>query len=49
MSHALKAALLSGLVFPGLGQIMLKHYKRGIAVVVVTLVLMALFMIYAVN
>jgi hypothetical protein len=31
MNNALKGALLSGLVFPGLGQIMLKHYKRGIA------------------
>jgi len=32
-NNALKAALLSGLVFPGLGQIMLRHYKRGIALV----------------
>ncbi len=31
MNNALKGALLSGLVFPGLGQIMLRHYKRGIA------------------
>jgi len=29
MKHSLKGALLSGLVFPGLGQIVLKHYKRG--------------------
>ena len=29
MNNSLKGALLSGLVFPGLGQIMLKHYKRG--------------------
>jgi len=29
MNNALKGALFSGLVFPGLGQIMLKHYKRG--------------------
>ena len=49
MSHALKASLLSGLVFPGLGHIILKHYKRGVALVVVTLVLMAFFMYYAVN
>jgi len=26
---------LSGLVFPGLGQIVLKHYKRGIALLIV--------------
>jgi uncharacterized membrane protein YbjE (DUF340 family) len=30
MNHAMKAALLSGLVFPGLGQAVLKHYKRAI-------------------
>jgi hypothetical protein len=31
MNNSLKGALLSGLVFPGLGQIILRHYKRGIA------------------
>jgi len=31
MNNSLKGALLSGLVFPGLGQVVLKHYKRGIA------------------
>ncbi len=30
MKYSLKGALLSGIVFPGLGQIVLKHYKRGI-------------------
>ncbi len=30
MNNALKGALLSGLVLPGLGQVVLKHYKRGI-------------------
>ncbi|MCK5352225.1 hypothetical protein KAJ77_06585 [bacterium] len=30
MKYSLKGALLSGIVFPGLGQIILKHYKRGI-------------------
>ncbi len=30
MSNALKGALLSGVIFPGLGQVVLKHYKRGI-------------------
>lgn len=30
-SHALKAALLSGLVFPGLGQALLRHYGRAAA------------------
>jgi len=31
MNNAMKGALLSGLVLPGLGQIVLKSYKRGIA------------------
>ena len=30
MNYALKGALLSGLVFPGLGQVVLKYFKRGI-------------------
>ena len=30
MKYSLKGALFSGVVFPGLGQIILKHYKRGI-------------------
>ena len=35
MKRSLKGALLSGLVFPGLGQIVLKHFVRG-AVIMVT-------------
>lgn len=31
MKNSTKGALLSGLVFPGLGQLILKHYKKGIA------------------
>jgi TM2 domain-containing membrane protein YozV len=45
MTQALKGALLSGLVLPGLGQIMLKHYKRGIALMLI--VLTALFVLVA--
>ena len=37
MTKALKGALLSGLVLPGLGQVMLKHYKRGIALMLIVL------------
>jgi TM2 domain-containing membrane protein YozV len=37
MRLAIKAALLSGLVFPGLGQIYLKRPVRGIAFIMVTL------------
>jgi TM2 domain-containing membrane protein YozV len=32
MKTAIKAALLSGFVFPGLGQIYLKRYKRGLTI-----------------
>ena len=35
MSKALKGALLSALVFPGLGEILLKSYARGFAFVVI--------------
>jgi hypothetical protein len=37
MNNSSKGALLSGLVFPGLGQVFLKHYKRGIAMMLVVL------------
>ena len=45
MTQALKGALLSGLVLPGLGQVALKHYKRGIALMLIILV--ALFVLVA--
>ena len=38
MKTAIKSALLSGLVFPGLGQISLKHHLRGIILILITLV-----------
>ena len=31
MTHAFKGLLLSGLVYPGLGQVILKRYLRGVA------------------
>jgi hypothetical protein len=37
MNNSLKGAFLSGVVFPGLGQIILKHYKRGIALMLTVL------------
>ena len=37
MSNSTKAALLSGLGLPGLGQVVLKHYKRGIALMIAVL------------
>jgi hypothetical protein len=41
MSKALKGALLSALVFPGLGQLVLKSYARGVAFAAVTLACLA--------
>lgn len=38
MKNSLKGALLSGLVFPGLGQVVLKHHKRGFALMLTVLV-----------
>lgn len=35
MTKSLKGALLSGLIFPGVGQVFLKHYKRGIALMLI--------------
>jgi TM2 domain-containing membrane protein YozV len=35
MTNALKGALLSGLVLPGLGQMLLKRYMRGLAFIAV--------------
>jgi TM2 domain-containing membrane protein YozV len=43
MKAAIKAALLSGFVFPGLGQMYLKRFKRGFTIMI--LVLLALGMI----
>jgi len=37
MKNSIKGAVLSGLVFPGLGQVVLKHYKRGIALALTVL------------
>jgi hypothetical protein len=42
MNSSLKGAFLSGLVYPGLGQIVQKHYFRGIALIgIVTVSLVA--------
>ena len=49
MNNAVKAALLSGLVFPGLGQVVLKHYKRGVALMIAVSVSMAALVIKTVQ
>jgi len=49
MSNSLKGALFSGLVFPGLGQIILKRYKRGIALILTVLVSLFVIVLKAVQ
>lgn len=38
MKRATKAALLSGLIFPGIGHMILKRYLRGLSLMVAALV-----------
>ena len=49
MNNSLKGAFLSGLVFPGLGQVILKHYKRGAVLITVFSVSLFVFLIKAVQ
>ena len=49
MSKSLKAALLSGLVFPGLGQIVLKHFTRGIVLMLTVLACLSVVAVKAVQ
>ncbi|MBU0484393.1 MAG: hypothetical protein KKB30_07765 [Proteobacteria bacterium] len=49
MNNAIKGALWSGLVFPGLGQIILKHYKRGAVIILIILGSMTVIVVKAVE
>ena len=49
MNNSLKGAFLSGLVFPGLGQVVLKHYKRGLVIMLTVLVSLSVIVIEAVQ
>ncbi len=49
MNNSLKGALLSGLIFPGLGQVALKHYKRGAVIMLTVIVSMAVVTVKAVQ
>ncbi len=49
MKNSLKGAFLSGLIFPGLGQIILKHYKRGAVIMLTVLVSMSVFVVKVVQ
>ncbi len=48
MKNSVKGALFSGLIFPGLGQIVLKRYRRGAIIVTTVLVAIAVFVMKAV-
>jgi len=49
MNNSLKAAVLSGLIFPGLGQIVLKRYKRGAVIMLTVLVSLSVVVAKAVQ
>ena len=49
MNNSLKGALWSGLIFPGLGQVVLKHYKRGAIIMLTVLVSLAVMTVKAVE
>ncbi len=49
MKNSLKGAFWSGLIFPGLGQIILKHYKRGAVIMITVLVGMSVFIVKTVQ
>jgi hypothetical protein len=49
MNNALKGALLSGLVYPGIGHMVLKQYKRGVVLMVAVSVALLVIIIKAVQ
>ena len=40
---------MSGLIFPGLGQVVLKHYKRGAIIIIAVLISFSIFVVEAVQ
>lgn len=49
MKNSTKAALLSGLAFPGLGQVFLKHYKRAAIIIVAVLAGLTIIILEAIQ
>lgn len=49
MNNALRGAFFSGLVFPGLGQVVLKRYKRGVVLILTVSAAMLVVIIKAVQ
>ncbi|MGD8619287.1 MAG: hypothetical protein PVH54_08865 [Gammaproteobacteria bacterium] len=49
MKNATKGALLSGLVFPGLGQLVLRQYRRGAVIMLAVLISLSVIIIETVQ
>ena len=49
MKNSLKAVLLSGLVLPGLGQVALRHYRRGITFILAASIILSVIVVKAVQ
>ena len=49
MNNSLKGAFWSGLIFPGLGQVVLKHYKRGAVIMLTVLISISVVVVKAVH
>lgn len=49
MNNSLRGALLSGLVFPGLGQVVLRHYRRGTAFIFTVSIILLVIVVKAVQ
>ena len=49
MTRSIKAALLSGLVFPGIGHMVLKQYLRGSILILFTLISLSVIVTVAVR
>jgi hypothetical protein len=49
MNNSLKGAFWSGLIFPGLGQVVLKHYKRGAVIMLMVLIGISVVVVKAVQ
>ncbi len=49
MKRSIKAALLSGLIFPGIGHMVLKQYLRGSILILFTLIALSVIVTVAVR
>jgi hypothetical protein len=49
MNNAMKGLMLSGIVLPGLGQVVLKRYKRGIALMLAVLACLVMLTVEAIE